>query len=596
MRNWSQRKTLPKLSAIAVVVGVASGLVILLFRILTENAASNLMPGQNHEGFEHLSEDIRFFLPVIGALILAVIYRIVPKIYHDVGVPYLLQRLDYHQGHLPFRNTLMQFVGATIALISGQSAGREGPAIHMGGGVSSSLARYTHQPYAYRKMLIASGVAAAISASFNTPLAGVIFAQEVVLRQFSLISMTPLVIAAVSGSLVTQLALGELAIFPSFEISLHAFDFPGLVLLGFFIGGLSVVFSRLMIAWQSTNKLPKWYSLPIAGVVTGVVAYYVPEVMGVGYDTINLLLGSVSDWQWVVIILCAKLLLTTFVLAYGIPGGLIGPNLMIGACAGFIIGLALQSLYPEINPGLFCLIGMASMMGATLHAPIAALITLLEMTNSSQIILPGMISIVVAYLINKGLCGQQPIFDALQKIRHDRDRMNAQSNTLEHFGIMPIMDRRFVVAQQTMKTRSIVQLLHDQPRWIVIDSDDRYFLMQASDLANWLHYQLDAQESLEQIRNDNEHETDLLSIPAARLDLIAINIKADIGEALSLIDSHQTDALLIQSTPPEGQAPKLLGIITQIDLDHFYSRRRFSEFFENDEDGSTHPRPITKDE
>ncbi|GLQ33170.1 chloride channel protein [Litoribrevibacter albus] len=586
MRSWSQRKALPKLSAIAVLVGIASGLVILLFRILTEHAISGLMPSQNHEGFEHLSADVRFFLPVFGALILAVIYRLVPKEHHDVGVPYLLQRLDYHQGHLPFKNTLMQFIGATIALISGQSAGREGPAIHMGGGVSSFIARYSKLPYAYRRMLIASGIAAAISASFNTPLAGVIFAQEVVLRQYSLISMTPLAIAAVSGSLVTQLALGELAIFPSFEIILNLWDFPGLVLLGIFIGGLSVVFNRLLIAWQNTNKLPKWYSLPIAGLITGAVAYYVPEVMGVGYDTINLLLGSVSDWQWVVIILCAKLLLTSFVLAYGVPGGLIGPNLLMGACAGFIVGLTLQNIQPDINPGLFCLIGMASMMGASLHAPIAALITLLEMTNSSQIILPGMISIVMAYLINKGLCGQQAIFDALQKIRHDRDRMNAQSHTLEQFGIMPIMDRRFVVAEQVMNTKNVIQLLYSQPRWVVIDSSTRYYLMQASDLANWLQYQLSSPENIERIKDDAALETDLLSIPASRLELTAINIKADIGEALSLIDSHKTDALLIQSTPPEGQAPKLLGIITQNDLDHFYSNRKFDEFFEAPEQGN----------
>lgn len=581
MRSWSQRKALPKLSAIAVAIGIASGLVILLFRILTEHAISNLMPGQNHEGFERLSEEARFFIPVFGALLLAVIYRLIPTPYHDVGVPYLLQRLDYHQGHLPFRNTLMQFIGATIALISGQSAGREGPAIHMGGGVSSVIARYSQLPYAYRRMLIASGVAAAISASFNTPLAGVIFAQEVVLRQFSLISMTPLAIAAVTGSIVTQVALGELAIFPSFEIVLSAWDFPGLVLLGCFIGGLSVIFSRLLIAWQKTNKLPKWYSLPIAGLITGAVAYYVPEVMGVGYDTINLLLGNVSDWQWVVIILCAKLLLTSFVLAYGVPGGLIGPNLLIGACAGFIVGLGLQTLHPAINPGLFCLIGMASMMGATLHAPIAALITLLEMTNASEIILPGMISIVMAYLITKGLCGQQAIFDELQKIRHDRDRMNAQSSTLEHFGIMPIMDRRFVIAQQMMKAQSVIQLLYDQPRWIVVDAGSRFYLMQASDLANWLLYQMSSPEQIDALKNDETREIDLLTIPASRLDLTSINIKADIAEALSLIDSHKTDALLIQSTPPEGQAPKLLGIITQNDLAHFYSNRKFDDFFDS---------------
>ncbi len=572
MRTQSQRKALPKISAIAALIGVTAGLVILLFRFLTEYAISDLMPGEGHEGFENLSYEMRFILPVAGALLLALIYKLVSPSYHDVGAPYLLQRLDYHQGYIPFRNTLMQFVGATIALISGQSAGREGPAIHLGGGVSSLIARYIELPYGYRKMLIGSGVAAAISASFNTPLAGVIFAQEVILRQFSLTSLTPLVIASVAGSLVTQIALGEAVIFPSFTIALTAFDFPGLLLLGVLIGGLSVVFGRLLIAWQTTNKLPKWKSLPIAGFLTGLVAVFVPEVMGVGYDTINLLLNGQWDWQWVIIVLFSKLLLTSFVLAYGVPGGLIGPTLLIGACTGFTVGLALQQFNPEVQVGLFCLIGMAAMMGASLHAPMAALVTLLEMTNSSEVILPGMICIVMAYLINKGLLGQQAIFDNLQKIRHDRDRMNAHSSSLEQYGIMPVMDRRFVVTERNLRFGTIHQLFLDQPRWIIIKDSQQFFLMQASDLANWLKYQMEN----DQVPTEDT-ELDILSIPATRYDLSPINIKADIVDALSLIDSHQTEALLIQSTPPEGQAPKLLGIITQADLDHFYSTKHLAK-------------------
>ena len=131
-----------------------------------------------------------------------------------------------------------------------------------------------------------------------------------------------------------------------------------------------------------------------------------------------------------------------------------------------------------------------------------------------------------------------------------------------------------------MKTQNVVQLLSGQPRWIVVDTGNRYYLMQASDLANWLLYQVNSTEKMEALKEDSHSETDLLAIPASRQDLIAINIKADIAEALSLIDSHKTDALLIQSTPPEGQAPKLLGIITQNDLDHFYSNRKFDDFFE----------------
>ena len=580
----SQRKTLPKLSALALLIGIATGGVILIFRLLTEHLTSDLMPGTSHEEFEQLSTTSRFLLPVIGAFILAIIYKLTHPNHHAVGAPYLLQRLDYHQGHVPLKNTVMQFVGAAICLASGQSVGREGPAIHIGGGVSSAIAGLAKLSFAYRRTLIGCGVAAAISASFNTPLAGVVFAQEAILRQYNISSLTPLVISSVVASLVTESYFGEQVIFTTAPMVLNLTDYPSLIVLGLAIGVLAWIFCRMLIGWQKWNKLPKWYSLPIAGVITGIVAINAPEVMGVGYDTINTLLVGVSNWQWIIVILVIKLLLTSMVLGLGMPGGLIGPTLFLGACAGYIFGLTASSFAPEVHISLFCLIGMAAMMGATLHAPLAALITLLEMTNSPEVIAPGMIAIVMAYLINKGLLAEPPIFESLQQLRHDRDRTSAQSHSLENAGIMPIMDRRFAVVDRYISVAGIKHILAEHPRWLIIEVSLKpsnhqtpqaasYTLMQASDLSNWLNYQ---QAVINEEENPPFENIDLLSIPANRHDLGKINLKSNVYEAQAILENQLADALLIESSAAQGQKAKLLGIITPSDLEHFYSARKYA--------------------
>jgi len=240
-----------------------------------------------------------------------------------------LLQLTYHQGYLPVKNALVQFIGAVIALASGQSMGREGPGIHLGATSGSALGRALQVPNNSTRTLVGCGVAAAISAGFNTPLAGIIFAMEVVMMEYTIIGFTPVIISAVSATTLCRIVFGDSPAFevPPFEWTSMG-ELPYVALLGVIIGCLSAFFTHSTLFMSSLlNDRPIWLRTGLAGLIVGLIAIVAPEVMGVGYDTVNLVLLGQISFSTLAIILVAKSLATACAAGLGIPGGLIGANL-----------------------------------------------------------------------------------------------------------------------------------------------------------------------------------------------------------------------------------------------------------------------------
>ena len=210
---------LPQLVALGLLSGVSCGLLIALFRFAIDIPLGELLP-EHVENFEGLSLVQRFLFPCIGGLILAIMYKYWSLIKNKVGVVHLLERLAYHQGHIPGKNLISQFIIAVVALVSGQSVGKEGPAIYMGASLSSVLGQWLRIPDNSHRILVACGCAAAISAAFNTPLAGVVFAMEVILLDYTIAGFTPIIVASVTSALVTRLIFNNEPLFsaPAFEI------------------------------------------------------------------------------------------------------------------------------------------------------------------------------------------------------------------------------------------------------------------------------------------------------------------------------------------------------------------------------------------
>lgn len=556
---------LPQLSALGLLSGLLAGAVIILLRLAIENTQSSFLPGGSTESYEALSTFSRFLLPATGGLAIGLIFHHLNKAGGgiQVGIVHVLERLAYHQGHLPLRNVLLQFIGAAISIISGHSVGREGPGVHLGAASGSLLGQGLRLPNNSIQTLVACGAAASIAASFNTPIAGVVFAMEVIMMEYTIAGFTPVILAAVSATALTRFVFGPEPAFtvPSLQLA-SLLELPYLLVMGVIMGALAACFiSSLKWLTQTSSRMIIWQRLSLAGALTGLCAVVVPEVMGVGYDTVNqAMLGQLGIGLLLIVVLF-KIIATTVGLGLGLPGGLIGPTLVIGAAAGGVLGYLAEMTFPGqvASPGFYAMLGMGAMMGATLQAPLAALLAMLELTSNPNIILPGMLVVVASGLTSSHLFGHRSVFITLLKARGLDCRSTPVAQSLRRVGVASAMNRAFVVTRRELKAQSATQLLNNQPLWIIVkDNEEPTVLLLAADLDRYLNSEFDTADVI-----------DLLNIPAQREDTAPISQQATLQEALDRMNEKNIDALYVLSTTQNKQTD-IIGAITRQTIKAYY--------------------------
>jgi CIC family chloride channel protein len=549
--------SLPQMLLLGIFSGLTAGLIILAFRLLVEIPLSFSLPGHNPENFEDLPATLRFLLPVAGSLVLILLFWRLAPTHRKVGVVHVLERLGYHQGHLPATNLLVQFSSATIALLSGHSVGREGPAIHLGAGGASLIGQWLRLPNNSMRLLIGCGTAAGISAAFNTPLAGVVFAMEVVLLEYTVLGFTPIMVAAVTADLVIRATIGSTPLLSVPQFSIGALsEIPLVMLLGLLIGLLAGGFNRILLQTTRLNTLALHWRLLLAGILTGTVALLFPQVMGVGYDTVSATLLGQPPLLWLAGLLLAKWLLTPVVLGLGVPGGLIGPTVFIGALAGALIGsLAQQLNEPALfQVGLYAMIGMGAMMGAVLNAPLAALIALLELTGNPHIILPAMLAIVISNLTVRHLFRLPSIFQSLLRAQGLDQAQSPLDQALSRAAVGSLMQRDFLWADIQESRDRAVFLAEQTADWILISDPELRALLPRSELMLWLQQAEAADDTI-----------NLLELPANRRDPVLISFRATLKEAADCMQQRQTDILCVSSNRGD-----IIGLLTRVQIESFY--------------------------
>ncbi len=390
--------------------GLAAGLV-LGFRWVVERTQAGFLPGGELGAYEALPPWLRLILPILGGLVLGAAFSRFPRRYTDVGIVHVLKRL--REGHrLPAPNLLTQFLAGSTAIVAGLSVDREGPGVHIGAAVGSLFGRLIDLPD--RATLTACGAAASIAAAFNTPLAGILFVMEVLEVRYTPERFLPVMLASATGAVLGRLAYGSN---PAFAVPL-----PGplplaalgwMLLLGPLAGLIAGGFIALIEYLQARTTdwgFPTAFTL--AGAVTGLLALGAPQIMGISYDTLTRILAQGLPLGVLLTVLAAKFAATAACIGLRVPGGLIGPSLVIGGALGGTLGVlvtgggtAAYAFYP--------LAGMMAMMGATLQAPLAALSALLELTGRVELILPGTLSILGADLVSRILLGRESVFATL---------------------------------------------------------------------------------------------------------------------------------------------------------------------------------------
>jgi H+/Cl- antiporter ClcA len=557
----SRSDALPLLSLLGLLTGFLAGGVIVLFRLFVEGAQSGMLPGGVAENYEGLPPLLRLTLPIAGGLLLGLVFTRLAKGEYVLGIARVMERLIYHQGFLSLRSFLLQFFGAAIAIISGHSVGREGPHVYLGAASGSLLGQNLSLPNNSIRTLVGCGTAAGISASFDTPLAGVIFALEVVMMEYTLVSFIPIILAAVSANSLSLLVFdGERA----FDVgmmelgSLHELTF--ILLLGIAAGVAASAYVHLIDKIsERSQSIPFWIRTTLAGALVGLIALWVPQVMGIGYDTVNTIMLGEMGLGLLLLLLVAKLLATSTSIGLGIPGGTIGPTLFIGAAVGGIIAPLPGMLFEGdvSNPAVYVLIGMGAVMGAALQGPLAALTAVIELAHNPEIIMPSMLAIVIASLISSELFGKSSMFHTLLQTTGLNYHTDPVMQSLRRTGAAKFMNRNFAQVSSPIKRDTAQMLLVDTPEWLVITNANKSLtLMPGVDLVR-------------AVKEQTEEEIDLQEIPATRYELAPLKMQATLQEALESLDKSPAEALYIEWYD-EQHFWRIQGILTRTQIESAY--------------------------
>ena len=571
-RQLANVDALPQLCVLGLVSGLITGALMVIFRLLLSAGGLLLMPDGDPEAFEGLSPWVRAGLPFLAVMLIGVFLYRQKAAARKLGVGHVIERLTYHQGRFPLRNWLNQWWVGVIAVLGGLSAGREGPAIHLGAAASSGLGQRMRLPNNSLRVLVACGTAAAISASFNTPIAGVIFAMEVVMMEYTLMSFMPVILASMMGALVAQLVYGNQPAFDIPNVALGSLmNLPWVILLGLVIGLLAGGFIHLS-RLQRFQQWPLWGRLGAVAAVTGLAAFWFPEVQGIGYDSVAAALNNQLTVQVLLALMVVKLVITGLTVAGGVPIGIIGPVLVMGAATGALSGLLGAWIWEAkaANPGVYAMLGMAAMMGAVLQAPLAALMALLELTHTPGIMLPGMLVVVVACLTSRQLTGCEGFF--ISSVRYGLHPLQQPlMQALSRVSVPAVMERNLVRTTRMISPDQARRLLETNPVWLVIERsrDDKPVLgLKAAELARWL---IEHDES-HGINAPAEEMIDLLEIPGQRLEMAPIALQATLSEAFLALQDNTLDALyVVHGYRPKQQ--RISGIITRGAIERYYHYR-----------------------
>ena len=398
--------------ALSLVLGGLVGLVVVAFILLTGRLAVRMYPAGG-SGWR------RILVPTLGSLGTGyLLYRYFPYA-RGSGIPQTKFALFVTDGYIRFRTVLGKFFCCSASLATGIALGREGPSVQVGAGLASVIARRLGLSKEQVRSLVPVGCSAALAAAFNTPIAAVLFSLEEIVGDLNAPVLGSVVLASATSWMVLHLVLGD---DPLFHVSGYQLVHP--VELGIYaalgvVGGLgSVCFVKLLLGIRARFlQLPKWtvWFQPVAGGLgVGLMGYFVPDVLGVGYDVVEKALHGNLVLQLLIILAALKIVATALCYGSGNAGGIFGPSLFIGAMIGGAVGSVAHALFPAYTaePGAYALVGMGTAFAGIVRTPMTSVIMIFEVTRDYTIIVPLMISNMIAYFISYKL-QKEPIYDAL---------------------------------------------------------------------------------------------------------------------------------------------------------------------------------------
>ncbi len=409
--NAHQPSETTVLVATALVVGLGAGFGAIVFRWLIDGFTALAFDGgrQARQALGFMGRYYVLVIPAIGGLLVGpMIYRFAREA-KGHGVPEVMEAVALRGGRIRPIVVVIKALASSICIGTGGSAGREGPIVQIGSALGSTIGQAFRMSDDRIRVLVACGAAGGIAATFNAPVAGVIFALEIILGEFTVGHFSMVVISSVTASVIARIFVGNVPAFAVPEYALHGpWELLLYALLGILAAPVGVGFVRVLYRLEDVFDawdFPEYLKPVIGGLGVGAIGLYTPEVFGVGYEAIEAVLHNEVVFGTVALLLVAKILATSLTLGSGGSGGVFAPSLFMGAMLGGAFGSLVHQWFPNITAvaGAYALVGMAAVFAAGAHAPITAIIILFEMTGDYRIILPLMLATVIATLLAQRL-------------------------------------------------------------------------------------------------------------------------------------------------------------------------------------------------
>lgn len=550
---------------LACLVGIGAGFASVFFRYL-------------HHQIHHLSFEVIYpwlatysiyllpVLPMMGAILLIPFSVIYPGEINGYGMPRFLISVHLKGGLIKTRQIFIKIVTAAITIGTGGSAGVEGPIAQIGGAVGSSIGRFFEMGSHRLKVLIACGSAAGIAAQFNAPLAGVLFAQEIVMvGQFHLQTFGVIVIAS---GLATAISRAYYTSKPTFGVLQYEFisyyEFAFYIILGLMIGVLAYLFIKMFFAIGDRFAHMKIHAQlkPIIGAfIVGVLGLVHFGVMGDGYDFINDAIQSPATMpiKMIVLLVLLKMAATAITLGSGNVGGVFAPCLFIGAMIGAVFGWGVDWLFPfiGIQPGSYAMVGMGAFLAAATHSPMTSIFLLFELTSNYQVIIPIMFASVIGVMVARALCP-----DSLDSMELSRQNiylhMGTEANILNTIPVATVMVRQFEKLRETMSFAEFMAFFPSSKAqyYPIVDADDN--------LTGVVSFQ-DIREIM--LEEGLEHVVVMKDL--AQTDLITLTPGDNLTRAIRKFGIK--DIAVIPVVDPENPC-RILGILNRKDVIDTYNK------------------------
>ena len=478
------------LLVMGILVGAVTGLVTVVFRKAALLGEEHFFPYHGQAGkldLWSLPALRRVLMPGVGGLVCGLLLFKIGKFSSTHSIPAILQAVASGQSFFKKSMAIPPLL-AIITLATGGSVGPEGPIAEIGSVTGSWIGRVFNVPPKMVKTLIGAGVAAGIAAVFNAPIGGVFFAVEVILRHYAITTFTPIAIAAVVSSVISQAALGnQMAIVFPQNITISVGELPLFVILGLVCGFLSVFFIY-SLAWCQDffghrQRIPMWLKPAIGGICVGLIGLFLPQVMGEGYDWMRQVIAGeapVSNVIGLLLLLMAfKTLATGVTLGSGNPGGSFAPAVFVGIMAGAAFGTLVQRLGFIDSASPYAIMGMAGMIAGALGAPITAIMITLRngAANSSELLIPLMTTVALTAFVTQLFRNISVYTFGFQRRGIDLD----QARELDPLSLVRVSSvthtSDFEVLPSTMLVCDALEHTKDSPsRWYVVQNEQGHFM------------------------------------------------------------------------------------------------------------------------